>query len=319
MRILAIGVLSSEPTLFVNPNAHALLHPPLLRSRPGHFDDLWSVPLDSRGVAPPKSPSSVLNGTTSNEVYFPLVRTLSPSTPGTTSYGLGEGASSLQANAPPLPSPSLSSTLARVLPGRRRRSTATDLQTAADGTTLSQVRSRDSDEGRRRSWASAFGRNRSGSTGNTLERTISSTQPVALASPGLAAVGEVSPLHEDQSPPLAIETVSSTTDPSHSNSSSDAARPYPTIRKPVPAPAYELYPNFTPPCGESDKVVTDTRALHPEVEDDYNGHLWASDETTHRDYVRMVEWSEQRGRRERWVGPMMYGTSPLSLSIPACC
>lgn len=85
------------------------------------------------------------------------------------------------------------------------------------------------------------------------------------------------------------------------------------MRKPLPAPAYNLYPNFTPSSsgsGGSEDRVTDTRTLHPEIEDDYTGNLWANDDHTapsarSREEVRMVEWSEDRNRRERWVGPMM--------------
>lgn len=316
VRILAIGVLSNEPTLFVNPNAHALLHPPLLRNRPACADLLDpGHPAIAKIPSVPKPSLSVLNGTASNEIYFPLVRTLSPSTPGTTTYGLGEGAAPVQPQAPhspPSSSASLSSTLARVLPGRRRRNTSADASGPSDSAGLSQVRSRDSDDSRRRSWASAFGRARSGSFGNPLERAISATQPVLTPSPTLPVVGEHSPTDENE--------VSTVKPPQkHVDAAEldgllkpDSARPYSTMRKPAPAPAYELYPNFTPTHGSRSDVISDTRALYPEIEDDYNGHLWASDETTPRDDVRMVEWSEERGRRERWVGPMMWVTSLCS-------
>jgi len=93
--------------------------------------------------------------------------------------------------------------------------------------------------------------------------------------------------------------------------STAASRPYPTITKPVPAPAYRYYPNFTPPTLAEGKVtdaprIRDTRPLYPEIEDDTTGQLWMSEEPTHHDDIRMVEWSEARSRRERWVGPMMY-------------
>jgi hypothetical protein len=90
-------------------------------------------------------------------------------------------------------------------------------------------------------------------------------------------------------------------------------RPYPTISKPVPAAAFVDYPNFSPvpsttpvsTIGAAPARVRDTRPLYPEVEDDSTGQLWASEAPTHNDEIRMVEWSEARSRRERWVGPMM--------------
>lgn len=250
---------------------------------------------------PLKSPVAAANGTNSNEAYFPLVRTLSPSTPWSTNYGLGEG--SVPPQSPPLASPTLSSTLARVLPGRRRRNTATEDTAGSTSRTggLAPTRSRDSDDNRRRSWASPFLRSRTGSFGNPLERTTSTSQTVALASPTLAVVGEQSP------DPMGEATNMDVSTPNQQEvEARSLSRPYPTIRKPYPAASHELYPNFTPPITSTDsqEKTTDTRNMHMEVEDDYDGHLWARDDSQH-DQSRMVEWNETRGRRERWVGPML--------------
>ena len=305
VRVLAIGVLTSEPTLFVNANAHSILHPPLLRdlSAPPDYRSP-SAAANSRRITA-KSPG----GAVTNEAYFPLVRSLSPSTPSTTTYGLGDGHMS-PPQSPSVTSPSLASGFSRFVPGRRRRNTSSE-DTVTRGIDLVPTRSRDSDEGRRRSWASVLTRTRSGSIGNTLERTISTSQPVAMTSPTLAAVGEQSPDEhlDDEVEPSAIDEA---THPDIGvKTGRSVSRPYPTMQRPLPAPSHEFYPNFTPlrsttsvASSESEEVTSDARMTHPEVEDDYNGNLWARDDT-HQDEVRMVEWNEALGRRERWVGPML--------------
>jgi hypothetical protein len=297
IRILAVGVLSSEPTLFVNPNAHLLLHPPLLRDTTREID---TPPPSPKWIDPPTTSSRPLaaynESANSNEAYFPLVRTLSPSTPGTTSYGLGEGYMIPRPTGPA--SPSLASTIASIMPGRRRRNTE-----ETGRSLLSQVRSRDRErepeETRRRSWA--FGRNRTGSTSNAL--VVGSLQGEGTASPGPAmpAVREQTPsIHAETSAPPAAEDheaqaefVPTATD----------IKPYPIIRKPQPTPGYANYPNYT--SISDPEAIRDTRYLYPEIEDNTTGQLWADEEPTHRDDIRLVEWSQARGRRERWVGPMM--------------
>jgi hypothetical protein len=83
------------------------------------------------------------------------------------------------------------------------------------------------------------------------------------------------------------------------------AKPYKILRKPVPATGYANYPNYTPATNSS-VTMGDTRYLYPEIEDNTTGQLWADEEPTHKDDIRLVEWSQARARRERWVGPMMY-------------
>lgn len=298
VRILAIGVLSSEPTLFVNPNAHLLLHPPLLRDTTTVIDTPPPTPPAFDRPTSSRTPMAAVNGSAnSNEAYFPLVRTLSPSTPGTTSYGLGEGYMA-SSRSPGPSSPSLASTIASILPGRRRRNTE---ETGRN--LLIQVRSREAnpDEGRRRSWA--FGRNRTGSTSNALvlDRSIFGDQTRETAGSPMPAVLEQAPSDVDL-PSLNVDT-RHLAHPRMTTLVGDA-RPYPIMRKPVPALGYANYPNYTP-SPKSDSAIRDTRYLHPEIEDNHTGQLWADEEPTHRDDIRLVEWNEGRCRRERWVGPMM--------------
>ncbi|WVQ95783.1 hypothetical protein IAU59_002882 [Kwoniella sp. CBS 9459] len=213
VRILAVGVLVDQPSLFVNPNAHLALHPPLLRhlSLPPDVDQETiagsryyrsSDQVSSgriKGKAPSASPSAG-----PNEAYFPLVRSMSPSSPRTTSYGLSipENATSTSGSAQihnvgaqsasgstsgvatSLPQPpstgNLRSAIASYIPipGRRRTSSAADhaspgtspgaLTSSSLGAVLTLVRSRDSDDGsgRRRTWS--LGRARTGSTSGSV-------------------------------------------------------------------------------------------------------------------------------------------------------
>jgi hypothetical protein len=298
VRILAVGVLSSEPTLFTNPNAHRLLHPPLLRDTTKQIDTPPPSPSIPHTIINSRTPLAAYNeSANSNEAYFPLVRTLSPSTPGATSYGLGEGylAPTTSRGAGPS-SPSLASTIAWVLPSRRRRNT----EETGRGL-LNRTRSREAappaEEGRRRSWA--LGRSRTGSTSNTLDRTISG-EGVIATSPAMPAVQEQSPTIVDTPtiPNLPSNEISAPI------STSLSTKPYPIIRKPLPAAGYANYPNYTPITDPEDKI-RDTRCQYPEIEDNATGQIWASEEPTSKEDIRLVEWSEQRGRRERWVGPMM--------------
>ena len=294
VRILAVGVLSSEPTLFINPNAHRLLHPPLLRDTTTHIDTPPPTPIWFDSTITASRPIAAYNeSANSNEAYFPLVRTLSPSTPGTTSYGLGEGY--MVPRSPGPSSPSLASTIASILPGRRRRNTE-----ETGRSLLSQVRSReqrDPDEVRRRSWA--FGRNRTGSTSNALAAggSVVSEQEAEAPGPTMPSVSEqisvpIEPPKADQHDGQA-EIINHEID----------AKPYPIIRRPLPATGYANYPNYT--ITPNTETMRDTRYLYPEIEDNTTGQLWADEEPTHRDDIRLVEWSQARSRRERWVGPMM--------------
>jgi hypothetical protein len=296
VRILAVGVLSSEPTLFVSPNAHLLLHPPLLRDTNTQIETPpptpnWYTPTVTRpGV-------SFNESVNSNEAYFPLVRTLSPSTPGTTSYGLGEGYMIPRSSGPS--SPSLASTIASILPGRRRRNTE---ETGRN--LLSQVRSRDREnpeETRRRSWA--FGRNRTGSTSNALAvGSGPGEQVIVPPGPAMPSVVEQAPsIHTDTPSPDVAEHQGES---ELINTGTDA-KPYPILRKPLPALGFANYPNYTPKT-DYDGLIRDTRYLYPEIEDNAIGQSWADEVPTHKDDIRLVEWSQARARRERWVGPMMY-------------
>ncbi|KAK4687460.1 hypothetical protein P7C73_g2651, partial [Tremellales sp. Uapishka_1] len=190
VRIIALGVLHPTSSLFTNPNAHLLLHPPLLRDRsqiqllsaPSATTPSRPIPIGMRAPLPYTTTS-----TFSNEAYFPLVRSISP--PPSTAPPISSSV--------PLHSPSLRTTFSNLLPGRNRRVSVPD-----DRLTAVRSRDRDVDEGRKRTWS--FGRNKrevSIPGGAALERTESNVTleeaTPSTGSPILATLPEIPP-----APPL---------------------------------------------------------------------------------------------------------------------
>ena len=52
--------------------------------------------------------------------------------------------------------------------------------------------------------------------------------------------------------------------------------------------------------------IVDRRALHPEVEDEYDGMPWSPSTSNWGESTKMAEWDEDERVRKRWVGPMMW-------------
>ncbi|WVW86886.1 hypothetical protein I302_108941 [Kwoniella bestiolae CBS 10118] len=343
VRILAVGVLIDQPSLFVNPNAHMTLHPPLLRHLSSPPEDAqvegsrWfrTNSEDAKGKKRRLQSSEV----EANEAYFPLVRSLSPSSSQETTYGLPSAGPipiplTVNSTASPPVSPASGSfgrILGSYIPGRRRTSSNAagplasspqdhygHAQTQAPfgagamsnslgnlGGVLTAVRSRDSDDGtgRRRTWS--FGRNRSGSTSipantNTGDGDLHRTSS-NIAGPSSSTATNLPPLTET-SPP-AQETV---TPILQHTAVMDLARdrPYDILERPQPALSHLRYPNFTAPL-DGPELMKDLRTVHPEVEDEYEGGLWGGDVPWSGGGQRMAEWDEELGKRRRWVGPML--------------
>ncbi|RSH93235.1 hypothetical protein EHS25_007589 [Saitozyma podzolica] len=137
VRILAIGVLHDQPSLFVNPNAHLLLHPPLLRrlsrpptrSVPQMTDSRYSATSTAPIAIASRGPAAATPSHNANEIYYPVVRSMSPSGPLSTSYGLGEGSPATspaeRSSHPPQSQSSRRTTLSSLLPSLGRRTSAT--------------------------------------------------------------------------------------------------------------------------------------------------------------------------------------------------
>nr|XP_031857734.1 uncharacterized protein CI109_006894 [Kwoniella shandongensis]KAA5524806.1 hypothetical protein CI109_006894 [Kwoniella shandongensis] len=320
VRILAIGVLSDQPSLFVNPNAHLALHPPALR----HISTATTSDGQAVGsrwfrstTETAREKKFVRTGAASpeannNEAYFPLVRSMSPSSPQTTTYGLGEASSSPNHQyvfGPP--SPSLISTLSSFIPGGRRRNMSTSTDGGGHqedsgmssslgrlGGVLTTVRSREDESGRRRTWT--FGRTRSGSIA-----TIPNWQQGQNSSSSSAASGVSTAQPISVGPTETMPVVPEGTSPANENGDeryptpplppmTRVDRPYNTLDKPQPHLAYVQYPNFTPapspplrresvgersPRSSMEELgwTRDTRVSFPEVEDEYEGGLWGGD------------------------------------------
>lgn len=329
VRILVVGVLSSEPSIFVNPNAHLLLHPPLLRNTIPHRPSPPATPAVRFDFTPRPSHSRTVTGAvvpsvTTNEAYFPLVRSLSTSGPENTTYGLGES-SSTSYSIPPT-SPSILSTFAKVLPGRNKRSSSTsdsqDQGASRLGARLTAVRSRDSGDGdgaRRRTFS--FGRTRSGSQStsqvdptqaqdraSSVQQQVQAT-PAAKDQPFIAVPEDHAYDHEFEYAKVHIPPTPPHTPPPRPRI------PYPRLRVPQPAEAFVDYPNY-PTSSTSDEVAEsnhpamverrkDRRDLHEEIEDEGIGAVWSAKEEYWPDGIKMAEWDPQERSFKRWVGPVL--------------
>lgn len=311
VRILAIGVLYAQSSIFVNPNAHLVCHPPLLRHLTTRQTEDHRVPsgvVQARDI-PPRTPmASVSPSANSNEVYFPLVRSISPSGPASTTYGLGEGSSSQQLAVSPS-SPGLLSTFARVLPGRTRRQSSFGAEAEDRG--LFRARSRDPDtldEGRRRTWS--FGRARHGSSSSITGPTPPIVEPVngepRVTQPLTPAMPTLPELVVDKTVPPPTPPRTRTPSPLLQTRK---RLPYSPLVKPVPHRSFVNYPNYTPSSGDVDPsgkpLRADRRMQHDEVEDDGLAGVWSQPDSSWPEEIKMAEWDEVAKCRRRWVGPMM--------------
>lgn len=300
LRILAVGVLQTDASLFINVNAHLVLHPPLLRDVQVLSVSRRFIPkVGDAGRPQIRIPTAAVSpSANSNEVYYPLVRSLSPSGPAHTTYGMGEG---LQ----PIPSPSspgLLSTFARVLPGRTRRTSSIGSEGDERNSIFRVIsRERDHDDTRRRAWS--FSRSR---TQSTSGQSFSAEQPESRITlpltPSMPPLPELSPEHtiKPLTPPRTPSPVVKRQD-----------MPYPRITKPQLHSSYRNYPNYTPHDHtlvdeKGDPLRGDRRMLHEEIEDEGVGSLWSPSESDWGgDGRKMAEWDDVQGARRRWVGPML--------------
>lgn len=177
VRVLAVGVLADKPSYYVNPNAHFVVHPPLLRPasdtpRPTKLkvprrNSLPPPGTGSIGIpAPPHRANSVsfavpiaavpgpstASAAATPEPYFPLLRTTSSGSVGAILEG-GGSSRSLFAGFNWRPG-------RRSVDESRRRSI--DENAEASSSTVPLARSWSRDGNRRRSWS--FGRSRAHST-----------------------------------------------------------------------------------------------------------------------------------------------------------
>lgn len=335
VRILAVGVVSDKPSYYTNPNAHLLLHPPLLRQR-GDVELEEYRPFDMvqesapektrRATAPALVPAS--SSVPTSPSLQPAMAPLARSTSAGSAYSIG--GSAIPIGTPE--STSILSTLSNWIP--RRRSSAdvdpdTDRMLTLDGTRLTTVRSRDED---RRRWS--FSRpGRANSLSSPGARSVPlpmQLQPDGASRPSIAS--PTSPttvlptLPEDHSPPKASTSTPAPPEPEVQRTPSPPPHrlSYPVLAYPTPAYSHELYPNHTPslqthmmvpstdrpipgqePAFDSVPVVRDLRSDHEERGADVDGALWSNNEAAWPDGERMTEWVGHSSTRRRWVGPVM--------------
>jgi hypothetical protein len=134
--------------------------------------------------------------------------------------------------------------------------------------------------------------------------SVPAEQGTVSPGPAMPSVVEQAPSIHTDIPDIPPHALDQQGEPELTNTGTDA-KPYPILRKPLPALGFANYPNYTPKT-DYDGPMRDTRYLYPEIEDNAIGQSWADEVPTHKDDIRLVEWSQARARRERWVGPMMY-------------
>ncbi|ORX37661.1 hypothetical protein BD324DRAFT_622801 [Kockovaella imperatae] len=335
VRILAIGVLLSSPSLFVNPNAHLLLHPPLLRQIPMDLSDIDDVDVQMtvydavRSSSPPqiRTRTREADSSDSEQPVLPIP------------VKSGRARSPVEASGS---SPRIRNTLAALIPGRGRRSSngangqssgAINRQVAAQTSTgrsldnsggpLNRIRSRETgDQGRRRGWSLSLPRSRNMTVDEQVPSAQSSSSSEMIVEQHITALSAsfghvMTAVPEVQSNPPADapsrpREISSP--PRPQARSSDA--PYPILTHPQPNGSHRFYPNHTPPhflladgmefMDSSAPPASDTRARHSECEDDGIGMLWSAGEAHWGDDgSKMAEIDSRTGLRSRWVGPMI--------------
>ncbi|BEJ04297.1 hypothetical protein CcaverHIS641_0201140 [Cutaneotrichosporon cavernicola] len=331
VRILAVGVLADKPSYYVNPNAHFVVHPPLLRPV---TEKTKPRKMPHRNSAPPPG-----TGPSGIPAPPPRANSISFAVPVVAAPGLSM-ATATQSER--------SSLFAGFSwrPGRRHsvdNGLASSTENAEAGPStppLTRSWSRESD--RRRSWAPGWGR-RSSTTSLPLEtRPLSPLVPILNTSntSGSAPTGDAgdSPIvtaqqmeqlsitppltqlatpivHPSETLPTLPEHHSDPPTPPTPQPSPPPSRkrfPYRPLQIPAPAYSHTQYPNYTPFEEDPDETtlealrrVRDFRADYREVEEDAEDRVWSGNEGIWGpDSEAMAETSVE-DRRSRWVGPMM--------------
>lgn len=285
MRIIVVGVLYAQPTLFVNPNAHLVLHPPLLRGiRHDPVEDQRGQRLDASQATGHHrhQTQTATSNAGATEAYYSLVRTMSPSSPASTSYGLTDG-----------PMPKLRQKLSPKMLSRPRRTSAPE----------------GADDSRPKKWI--FGRSRANSSSVSTDATGNT------AIGGRASDEEPRRVSTEAALPPLEETVpedhASASTLTRSRTPRKVLLPYAPLVHPTPSYSHRLYPNWTTPLERLPRTLTvepeaamveDLRSQHPDLEDDEAGTFWAGD-APWPDGSKRVEIGEDL-ERLRWVGPMLY-------------
>ncbi|EIW71472.1 hypothetical protein TREMEDRAFT_73318 [Tremella mesenterica DSM 1558] len=295
VRIIALGVLWDKPSLFVNKNAHLLLHPPLLRHQ--KEDWTWSISRPGKSTKPESTVpggSSFVDpmqgiGAVHSPSLFPMIvqdTQRSYAIPNSEAYNLSI-------------SPASATPFSNLRPRIRRFSIGNERKFGR----------RASDTGRH-PWV--FGRDRSASSSSALVGPTMSRQPQSESS----FTGDFLSSQEGNSTPSSLIQPSRPSFRPSLLSQNPNLMPFMPILHPQPASSHALYPNYTPfpfhpnrplsdlPEERSDEAIIDRRILHPEVEDDAN-HFHGLRDGVLEEENDWNEWDPIARVRKRWVGPML--------------
>lgn len=301
VHILILGVLHSPTSLFLNPNAHALLHPPLCypegpraeTRRPWEIarERETRVAFQGRERSMSEGGETVLNGHGSDVIGPVASRVDSRGSEGGTSVTAAAGGTSrIRKFGIPL---------SRTLSGGGSSSSRQNADASSTGgPTLASFGSTVASflKPRAHPNSSAF------SIGTRHARSRNLISSAGTLSP--SAYGQPTPQTSlvAPAPPLPHRSSTSRTNGrSHSRSkeTSDPVRPpYKPMRRPQPAEGWRLYPNWTP-GGQDTRRRPDGERFAP-----WERSNRIADEGALDDDEEDEEWPEVMGTK-RWVGPMM--------------
>jgi hypothetical protein len=300
VRVLAIGVLGSPRSLWVNTNAFAVLHPPGLEDWPEsgravgtarhHSSD------DDIGVDTAESPTPAFRDRrmTVTSISSPITIATAPSSKNVRRFSDG--------NALTLSSEPSGGKVRRLF---RTISRGTDEESHEVGTSPTTA-------GR---LSSLFlGRRKS----REVDGMPSRREEDSTARSDLAVVAQDEVLSQavtNAKAGLAMSSQSHThTKPDKHCRPDASALPYKPLHKPQPAYPHRLYPNYTPLDGDPLPGGGDLRSLYPvaKAPGAYSYGPRTGSESNEDDRWVPVELDDVEGQRS-WVGPMMYVCLPCFL------
>ncbi|WVQ78961.1 hypothetical protein IAT38_001053 [Cryptococcus sp. DSM 104549] len=282
VRIIAIGILTDKPSSFVNPNAHLVLHPPLLRPYSTFLPDSMEPDMEVTSRKPNEKSPAAAGASARQRIWSQDFEDHSDDP--SVLYPMTAAELSL---IPTSESHSTTRTSVIHMPHFRRASESASSSASASGSQTSPLRSmkRRMSEARVGRAGSSNGLGETGrvelgtgategrrrmSFGGMVYRTRSgggqsSAQGQAQEAGTLTSVPDLPPSPPLQSPPLGSDrsdrshlrtpsptpSLPSLPPPSPSLDTfiapSITSAPYTPFTHPLPAPSYRAYPNFTPP------------------------------------------------------------------------
>lgn len=291
VRVLVLGTMAPPRSLFVNPSAYVLLHPPGLEEQvvddePMIREHGEAIGVESTAQPPPNEEET---NRTTRSLSLPQPPPAAETTAHSSTSGLGAFVKRLRAGS--------------ITASATATATSSEHNPRRTTSWLHRTTSRESTHGRRpslslsRTTTHAIARVISSASGGggedsrAGEHRRQSGEDVALAPSSNEVQQPSTSLPAPSSPPPPTQQ-----QPQEQEQDQQGQLPYPRMRLPLPAPSHALYPNWTPPS-PSAPASHDLRA----------GRRVARDQQKYLASAVPVgaEWDEEAGWRT-WIGPVLY-------------